>query len=194
MTPGGTKSAMRAAARGSRDGLSPADRAAASRVIAERAIAVIRQAAPAVVACYGPIRSEVDTADIVAWADTAGLSVALPSIEGSDDIVFRRHRAGEPLVENGFGTRAPHPQSAEIDPDLIVLPLVGFDRAGHRLGYGRGFYDRAIGRLRSRGARPLLLGIAFAVQEVPAIPSESHDVRLDWVVTERETLDFSSFD
>ena len=75
------------------------------------------------------------------------------------------------------------------DPDLIILPLTAFDRTGTRLGHGLGFYDRAIAGLRGRGRMPWLMGVAFSVQEVAAIPTEPHDARLDWIVTEDETLD-----
>jgi 5-formyltetrahydrofolate cyclo-ligase len=92
-----------------------------------------------------------------------------------------------------FGTIAPGPGAPEIDPDLVIVPLIGFDRQGSRIGHGRGFYDRAIWNLRARGVHPALLGIAFAAQEVAAIPAESHDIRMDWIVTEQETLDFRRF-
>jgi 5-formyltetrahydrofolate cyclo-ligase len=76
-----------------------------------------------------------------------------------------------------------------FEPDLIVSPMVAFDRTGLRLGHGRGFYDRAIAGLRANGRDPQLIGLAFSVQEVAAIPVSDHDVRMHWIVTERETLD-----
>ncbi len=88
-----------------------------------------------------------------------------------------------------LGTQAPLPDQAILDPDLVILPLVGFDRTGVRLGHGRGYYDRAIAALAARGVRPTLVGIGFAAQEVEAIPAEPHDARLDWIVTENEALD-----
>jgi 5-formyltetrahydrofolate cyclo-ligase len=68
--------------------------------------------------------------------------------------------------------------------------MIAFDRSGTRLGHGRGFYDRAIAVLHARGVRPVLVGVAFAAQEVADIPAEPHDVRMDIIVTERETLAF----
>src|SRR5690606_33137177 len=98
-------------------------------------------------------------------------------------------RAGDDLVTGGLGTVSP-PQSAPvIDPDLIVLPMVGFDRAGTRLGHGAGFYDRGVWALRARGLSPTLIGLAFAAQEISSIPAASHDISMDWIVTERETID-----
>ena len=77
-----------------------------------------------------------------------------------------------------------------IEPALVIVPVVGFDRAGTRIGYGKGHYDRTIAALRANGGNPPLIGIAFSVQEVDTIPHEPHDVRLDVIITESETLDF----
>ena len=184
------KPALRAAALARRDALGRPERAAASEAIATRAIAILTAAGPSVVAAYRAIRSEVDPAAIADWALGQRIAVALPAVSGGDSLVFRTYRPGEPLTDAGFGTVAPGSQVPEVDPDVIVVPLAAFDRAGHRLGYGRGFYDRGVARLRERGLAPLTLGLAFAVQEVDAIAREPHDVRLDFVVTENETIDF----
>jgi 5-formyltetrahydrofolate cyclo-ligase len=184
------KAALRASARGRRDAL-PADVRGPATVAINRGITdIIAAVRPSIVACYSAIRSEVDPSGVLDWALAEGIGVALPAVEDTETIVFRKVSAGEALVSSGFGTRAPPASALPIVPDLIVVPVVGFDRRGMRLGYGRGFYDRAITGLRQRGASPVLLGAAFAVQEVSAIPVESHDIGLDWVVTERDTLDF----
>jgi 5-formyltetrahydrofolate cyclo-ligase len=73
-------------------------------------------------------------------------------------------------------------------PDAVILPLAAFDRTGHRIGYGRGHYDRVIARLASAAAHPLLIGLAFSTQEVARVPAEAHDVALDAIVTEREAI------
>ena len=185
-----SKASVRAAAHARRDALSPEIRAIASDLIALRAIDIMAAVRPRSVAAYGAIRSEVDPSRIVAAAAAAGIRVGLPAVEDDVTITFRQYRPGDALVAGPFGTLAPSPSAPQVDPELMVVPLVAFDRTGMRLGHGRGFYDRAIGRLRAAGAGPRLLGIAFAVQEVAAIPSESHDVRMDWIVTENETLDF----
>jgi 5-formyltetrahydrofolate cyclo-ligase len=77
-----------------------------------------------------------------------------------------------------------------LDPDVIIVPMVGFDRHGTRIGYGKGHYDRAVMALRAQGRDPALMGVAFSVQEVDTIPHEPHDIRLDAIVTENETLEF----
>ena len=106
-------------------------------------------------------------------------------------MVFRRYRVGDALIKGGLGTRAPSVSAPIVEPDVVVVPLVGFDRTGARLGHGRGFYDRAIAAIHASGRRPPLVGFAFSVQEVRRIPHEPHDIRLDWIVTETETLDFT---
>ncbi|RYE75308.1 MAG: 5-formyltetrahydrofolate cyclo-ligase, partial [Hyphomicrobiales bacterium] len=89
-------------------------------------------------------------------------------------------------VAQGFGTFAPGPEAAVLDPLIMLVPMAAFDAQCHRMGYGRGFYDRAIESLRAKGIKPMLAGLAFAVQEVAAVPVEAHDVGLDLVATERE--------
>src|SRR5262249_47388087 len=142
-------------------------------------------------AAYLAIRSEVDPAPIVAAALAAGIDVAVPAVVNATTMAFRRYRPGDPLITGSLGTRAPSVLAGVVEPDMILLPLVGFDRRGARLGYGRAFYDRAIAVIHARGRRPPLVGLAFSVQEVPAIPHERHDIRLDWIVTESEILDFT---
>jgi len=188
------KAALRGEALERRDRLEPAARAAASAAIAERAITVAAGARPACIAAYLPIRSECDPGAIIRWAVGNGIGVALPAVVDATTMVFRRHRPGDPLSAGGLGTLAPAREAPVVDADLIIMPMIAFDRTGARLGHGRGFYDRAIAVMRARGTVPLLVGVAFAVQEVEAIPADAHDVRLDWIVTEREALDLRDAD
>jgi 5-formyltetrahydrofolate cyclo-ligase len=175
---------------GRRDAITGPDRAALSTVIARRAISIAERTSPRAIAAYLPIRSEVDPAPVIAWAHDRGIPVALPTVLDAATIVFRAHVRGGALEPGRFGTRAPAAYAAEASPDLLILPMVAFDRSGARLGHGRGFYDRAVAALISQGVKPVLVGVAFAVQEVPSIPVEGHDIRMDWIVTENETLHF----
>ena len=97
----------------------------------------------------------------------------------------RKAAAGPAITCYRIRDRAP-----EIVPDVIVVPLVGFDRHGTRIGYGKGHYDRTIAGLRAGGTAPVLIGVAFSAQEVETIPHEPHDVRIDVIATENEILDF----
>ena len=183
------KAALRADAMARRDAMPAAARARGSAVIAERALAIAGPLKPSVIAVYRAIRTEVVPDAIVDWALGRGLVVVLPAIEDATTLVFRRYRPGDRLVAGGLGTVSPVRNAPAIDPDLIVTPMVAFDRAGTRLGHGRGYYDRGVLALHAKGLRPTLVGVAFAVQEVAAIPSESHDIAMDWIVTEKETID-----
>ena len=93
-----------------------------------------------------------------------------------------------PLVPAGFGTYGPPETAPEVVPDLMIVPLAAFDRRLNRIGYGKGHFDRAVAALVDAGRPPVLLGLAFAAQEVEKISAEPHDIALDFLVTERELI------
>ena len=95
---------------------------------------------------------------------------------------------GAPLEPQGFGTYAPGGAAEVLDPTLMLMPLAAFDRGGGRIGYGRGYYDRAIGALFAKCIRPHRIGVAFACQEVDVVPTEPHDIPLDLIGTEQEII------
>ncbi len=141
------------------------------------------------VAVYLPTDGEIDTRPLIHAALRAGKRVYLPVIRRhTGDLVFRRYTPGAPLRRGRFGLLVPVAAGAPRQPlaglDLLIMPLVGFDGAGHRLGMGGGFYDRTLAG-RGRGRRPLRVGLAHAVQQRPAIPHDRWDQRLDRVVTDR---------
>ena len=90
-----------------------------------------------------------------------------------------------------MGVPEPAAEAGVVVPALIFVPLTAFDRRGFRIGYGGGYYDRTLGALKKTG-RPVAVGLAFAVQEVARVPDQPHDIRLDRIVTERETIDCRS--
>ncbi len=186
-----TKARFRVEAMARRDALPAGERAAASEVIAERAEPVIAGEAPGLVSFYWPMRSECDPRPLIHRLRRRGIGVALPCMT-KEGIVFRRWKEDEPLHPATFGTSEPSPSAPAVNPDFIVLPLLGFDRFGNRLGYGKGHYDRAIAALRAKGHRPGLLGIAFSAQEIPTLPAQPHDVRLHWIATENGVLRFGT--
>jgi 5-formyltetrahydrofolate cyclo-ligase len=96
---------------------------------------------------------------------------------------------GEPLASGQWGIREPVPEAPEVAPDVLIVPLAAFDRDGHRIGYGAGYYDMTINALRAK-KKVTAIGIAFAAQEIPQVPATQRDARLDLVLTERETIDF----
>lgn len=129
---------------------------------------------------------EVDPTPILFAALDRGLSVALPHVSGRDaPMRFLRWEPGDVLVPGAFGLLQPRSDAEEVSPDLILTPLVGFDRALARIGKGAGFYDRAFARLPD--ARRI--GLAWSVQEADAVPTDPWDVPLHAVATEREWIE-----
>jgi 5-formyltetrahydrofolate cyclo-ligase len=173
-----------------RDTITAADRAEASAAIAERVTSLAPVLGARSIGAYLPIWSEVDTRDILDWAFARDIPVALPAVVDSTTFVYRRWQQGEPLLMGRFGTKMPGDGAPVVMPDVIVTPMVAFDRSGTRLGHGRGYYDRAVAAMRGQGHEPLLVGVAFAAQEVADIPAEPHDIGMHFVVTEREALNF----
>ena len=138
----------------------------------------------AVIAGYLPIRSELDIRPLMMALAARGARLCVPAMLDKTDIEFRALVRGAPLVANGFGTVAPGPEAEVLVPDIILMPLAAFDSHGTRIGYGAGYYDRAISKLRAEGRNPRLVAMAFDCQEVEHAPSEAHDIPLPAVWTE----------
>lgn len=177
-----TKARLRRTAHQARAALSDSDRAEAARIATHHFFDSIAYAPEDVIAGYWPIRDEFDCRPILTRLLDGGQAVLLPVVLGPDaPLDLRLWESHEPLYEAGFGTLAPSDLARRAAPDLILTPLLGFDSTGTRLGYGGGYYDRT---LASLAKKPLLVGLAFAVQELPTIPREDHDVPLDAIITE----------
>lgn len=177
-----TKAALRAAAHKQRARFHPSLRQEASRAAAAHFFADVPLAAGEVVAGYWPIRDELDVTSVIGRLMDAGQPVCLPVVLGDDQpLELRMWADGAPLYEAGFGTLAPEAGAPLAEPDVILVPLLGFDKHGTRLGYGGGYYDRT---LAAMPRRPRLIGFAFALQEIDHIPRDTHDIPLDTIVTE----------
>ena len=139
---------------------------------------------PAIVAGYWPVRDEADPRGLMAALAARGHVLALPRIEAKGAALsFRRWRAGDALIDSPHGIAEPRADAQIVAPDALLVPLLAFDAAGHRLGYGGGYYDRTLDALRKAGG-VLAIGIAYAGQEVVLLPRDPHDRALDMVVTE----------
>lgn len=178
------KKLLRAQALARRDALDPAWRIEASLHMAETAAPLLPVRQGDVVSAFWPMRSEVDVRPLMFALRERGARLCLPAILDKTTIVFRELVRGAAMVDMGFGTAGPGPEAAVLDPDLMLVPLAAFDRRGHRIGYGAGYYDRAIARLHAAGRTPRLVGIAFSCQEVDAVPNETHDVHIPEILTE----------
>lgn len=137
-----------------------------------------------VVSGFWPIRSEVDVRPIMYALMDRGARLCLPAIIDKTTIVFRELARGAPMVDMGFGTYGPDESAEVLDPTVMLVPLAAFDHLGDRIGYGAGFYDRAISKLHARGLYPRLIGIAFDCQLIEDVPDEDHDVRLHELLSE----------
>jgi 5-formyltetrahydrofolate cyclo-ligase len=186
-----SKQELRAIALAARDALDDGHRAAAANAIAARGLPF---ALPndAVVAGYSPIRSEIDPMPLMRRLAGDGARLALPAITArGQSLIFRVWSENEKLQLGPLGIPEPSPAAPSVLPDVLLVPLAAFDRLGHRVGYGAGYYDQTFSHLRKIKA-VIGIGIAFAVQEIKAVPALSHDVPLDYVLTETALFDFRS--
>ena len=164
-----TKPALRARALARRGETSIEAAAAYAAHLAAEGLALVLRLRPGIVSAYFPLAGEPSTGR---WGTP---------------LVFRLWRPGEPTLQGKMAIEEPLPVAPEAAPDLLFVPLAAFDRAGHRIGYGAGFYDRRLAGLRAK--KPICaVGVAYASQEFPEVPHDAHDERLDYVLTERELM------
>jgi 5-formyltetrahydrofolate cyclo-ligase len=181
------KDVLRREALARRDALPPSVRATAAEAVAKRPFP-IEVPAGAIVSGYSPMKSEFNPVPLMRRLADAGASLALPVVAGrSKPLIMRAWSFGAPLAAGVWGIREPPPEAPEVDPDILLVPLAAFDRRGHRIGYGAGYYDLTIAGLRAR--KPVTaIGLAFAAQEIDAVPITPRDAHLDLVLTEREVI------
>jgi 5-formyltetrahydrofolate cyclo-ligase len=136
-----------------------------------------------------PIRDEIDPQPLMARLAHRGHSLCLPIVSGRDvPLRFRSWHVGDAMATAAWGLREPKPDQPEVDPDVLLVPLLAFDGAGNRLGYGAGYYDRTIASLKTRKAI-VTIGLAFDIQRIDAVPHSGYDEPLDWVLTPSGLID-----
>ncbi len=183
-----SKAALRREATARRDALPVEARSAAAETIAARPFP-LSIVAGSIVSGFMPLKSEINPLPLLRTLAGRGARLALPVVsERGNPLIMRAWNWGEPLSPGVWGIREPMPEAAEVEPDILLVPLLAFDRSGRRLGYGGGYYDLTLARLRARKA-VVAVGLAFAVQEVPAVPTTPRDALLDLVLTEHEVID-----
>ena len=139
---------------------------------------------PTTVALYLSLGSEIDTGPLAAELARRGVALALPRVDAVDSpMTFRAWTPGDAVEPDVQGCSAPLHTAATVEPDLAFVPLVAFDAEGVRLGQGGGYYDRTLAALA--GKRPIVVGLAFAGQQVERVPCDPHDQNLDGILTER---------
>ncbi len=179
------KARLRGEAEARRAALAPAARTAAAAALRDHVLATALIAPGAPVSGFWPMGSEIDPRPLMAALAARGHSLCLPVVVGRGlPLLFRRWRPGDALVPAGFGTSVPPPDAPESRPAALLVPLLAFDRRLQRLGYGGGYYDRTLAALRRQGPPIVALGVAFAIQEVDAVPTAPGDEALDAVATE----------
>ncbi len=188
------KKALRLAALARRDALPSDYRHDASLKIATHGLSEIRPLPGDIVSGFWPIRSEVDLRPLLFGLHERGARLCLPVIIDKQTIIFRELDKDGPMIETGFGTSGPPEDAPVVAPGFMLVPLAAFDERGHRIGYGAGYYDRAITRLIELGANPRLIGVAFDCQQVETVPDEPHDVPLEAILTESGLRSFGSID
>ena len=140
-----------------------------------------------VVAGYIAINDELSPQYLLDRLKFIGAAIALPRVNDDDSMDFRLWEPGEALIEGRFGLLEPAANAPVATPGLVLVPLLGFDAQGTRLGYGKGHYDRALAKLREKG-RAFACAIAYKAQMVDGLPAEEHDQPLDWAVTEQGSV------
>ena len=184
-----SKGDLRKSALDARDALSEETRTVASEKLAALGLP-FEIAVGTVVSGYSPIRSELDPAPLMRKLAQQGARLALPAVLArGKSLAFRAWSPSERLTLGPLGILEPSPAMAELIPDIMLVPLAAFDRLGHRIGYGAGHYDFTLAHLRK--VKPIVtVGLAFAAQEIKAVPALAHDVALDYVLTEKKAFRF----
>jgi 5-formyltetrahydrofolate cyclo-ligase len=186
LAPADAKADLRARMRAIRD---TRDGAAAGLAIGRRILDAGLVPEGAAVSAFWPLTGEIDLRPLMHALDEAGHPLALPVVTGRGrPLIFRRWRPGARLVPRGrFAIPEPGDDAPVVRPDVVLVPLLAFDRSGNRLGYGAGHYDATLAHLATTG--PVRsVGVAFAEQEVDGLPVDAWDVALDVIVTDRETI------
>jgi len=182
------KSELREAALAERDALPSSERQQGAETIAARAFP-LPIAGGVVVSGFMPMRSEINPLPLLRKFAAQGAQLALPVIQGrGKPLLMRAWSFGSPLEARQWGIKEPANDAPVADPDILIVPLACFDRAGHRIGYGAGYFDKTIRALRAK-KRVTAVGIAFSAQEIPRVPATEFDEKLDLVLTEREVID-----
>ena len=178
------KNSLRITLLARRQRVDPVDAIAAGQVVAD----YVSQVVPAgtVVAGYSVVRGEMEILFAMKKLATQGCQLCLPVIEDADKpLFFRKWAPGVALIEGRYGITIPDIDQPIVRPDIVLVPLVAFDRGGNRLGYGAGYYDRTIEKLRSSNPQLVAIGVGYSFQQVEMMAVEPHDQKLDMVITEK---------
>jgi 5-formyltetrahydrofolate cyclo-ligase len=167
-----------------RAGLSSKQMASAAEALAGHGLGFLSPLQPqAVVSGFAPMADELRIWPLLRRLSGEGVRLVLPVMQGKGQpLIFRAWVSGDAMDSGVWGIAEPKADKPALDPDILLMPLLAFDRQGWRLGYGGGFYDRTLQGLRAR--KPVItVGLGYDEQEVDAVPRLDYDQRLDWVLT-----------
>jgi 5-formyltetrahydrofolate cyclo-ligase len=188
MSLAGLKKQARAAASAIRQTLHENSGDGAGETLAARGLPMTLSPKRNFISAFHSFGTEISTFVLFDKLVADGWSTALPIVVAKNmPLVFRQWKPGEPLVSGLWDIKIPPDTAPEVQPDVLLVPLLAFDRKGFRLGYGGGFYDRTLEKLRA-SKKVVAIGLAYAGQEVDSVLRDEHDQRLDWIMTERETI------
>ena len=155
----------------------------AARKLAAHGLDFLKLHPPLIVSGFAAIRDELNPAELMAWLHAEGYQLALPVMKGKGrPLIMRSFAPGDVMEPAAWGIAEPTEDKPEVEPDVVLVPLLAFDPQGYRIGYGGGFYDRTLAKLRAK--KPIIaVGIAYDELKVDAVPHDGYDQRLDWVLT-----------
>lgn len=177
------KQLLRTKMKARRDRVSPRDREQAAQLVAKHMEPVLKEKTPQNIGLYFPVQSEFDTLPLAQKLWEQGASLSLPVVMGKElPLVFRPWTSDDELEARAFNIKIPQDNGLSVFPDMLVIPLLAFDKNGARLGYGGGYYDRTLEILRAKKDLTVL-GLAYDFQEADVLPVASHDECLDFILT-----------
>ncbi len=161
----------------------------AGLMLAQHELPVSRTNGEISVSGFYPYQDEINVLPLLARLVSEGWQTALPVVmEKGAPLTFRAWAPGEPTGRGIWDIHIPLATAPEVEPDVLLVPMLAFDRRGFRLGYGGGFYDRTLAELRKR--KPVIaIGVAYAEQEIEEVPVAGYDEPLDWILTERGVIE-----
>ncbi len=187
------KSALREELKRRRAAYSPDEHHAAGRLIAWHVLRAIPWRERPHVSVFWSLDDELDTRPILHCLHWLGAKPLLPRMRGRGQLLaFHPWHPGTMLHPGPLGVMQPPPDAPEAVPEIVLTPLLGFDRRGHRLGYGAGYYDRTFAALAAADHHPLRCGVALSIQEIDTVPETADDIPLDMVVTEAGVTRFAA--
>jgi 5-formyltetrahydrofolate cyclo-ligase len=178
------KSALRARVKAWRANLDPKEAAAAGEALAKHGLGFLPLLAPdSVVSGFAPMPDELRVWPLLRRLAGEGFRLALPVMQGKGlPLLFRAWKPGDAMDKGVWDIPEPRADKPAVEPDILLVPLLAFDRQGWRLGYGGGFYDRTLAELRARKG-VTAVGLGYDQQQVDAVPHLPYDQQLDWVLT-----------